>query len=184
MIMLKYAFIINSRTLTPENYSKEFSGPGFQGYICGVNALEQACEVAIKLTAEGFNEIDLCGDYGPEKAAKIKECTGGRVKVFYEIYTDGEEDKFEALPSLNPWGVIIQVGEQWKEDRYFILRSPEFNTHVACVEDLEDAVSAARTMQEEGVTFIELCGYFDQKKRDRIIDAVSGKLPVGYPVKA
>ncbi len=181
--MLKYAFLINSKTLTPETYSREFVGKNFHGYICAVNSFKKACEIAGKLADEGFQEIDLCGDYGLEKAKVIKDSLGSRVKIFYEIYEDGEEDKFEALSSLNPWGVIINVGETWERDRYFLLQSSEFDTHVACVKDLEEALQAARQMQKNGVAFIELCGYFDKEKRDQIISAIEGKMPVGYPVK-
>ncbi|MEG1930748.1 MAG: DUF6506 family protein, partial [Anaerovorax sp.] len=129
--MFKYAFFLDSETLTPENYGKELKGDGFEGVVYGINSLELACETAKKLADQGFDEIDLCGAFDGEKAKIIKEFAGGKMEVWYETYTAPEEEKFNKLSKLNPWGIIIHVGAKWGKDAYTLLKSEECDTYIA-----------------------------------------------------
>ena len=48
------------------------------------------------------------------------------------------------------------------------------------VQGLDEAVSAAKMLQDEGVDCIELCGAFGEAGAKAIIEATGGKLPIGY----
>lgn len=182
--MFKFAFFCNSTTLTPENYCKELSGTDFKGRVYGVNSLEVACSAAKRLADEGFDEIDLCGDFDEAMALEIKKSAGSNVEIWYERYFDSEREKLEALSTLNPWGIIIEVGESWEKDRYSILKSEECDTYIACVNGMEDAIRAAEQMVRDGVTFIELCSYYDEEKTKQLIEGIGGAVPIGYPAQA
>lgn len=182
--MFKYAFFVNSETLTPENYKKELRGDDFEGVVCGINSLELACETAKKLAEQGFEEIDLCGDFNDEMAKEIKEFAGGKIEVWHETFTAPEEEKFNKLSQLNPWGIIIHVGAKWGNDAYTVLKSKECDTYIACVDGMEETFEAAKRMVADGVTFIEVCGYYDEAMCNQIIASIDGAIPVGFPVQA
>ena len=48
------------------------------------------------------------------------------------------------------------------------------------VSDLPAACAAARTLAEEGIGCIELCGAFGEDGARQIIEAAGGTIPVGY----
>ncbi len=182
--MFKFAFFVNSTTLTPENYSKNLLGKDFAGLVCGVNSMELACKKAKELEETGFDEIELCGDFTGEMAKEIKDSTLGKIKICYETYSSQEKAKFDELKELNPWGIIIEVGETWDKDRYSILKSEECDTYIACVNGMEDGIHAAEQMVRDGVKFIELCSYYDEEKTNQVIEGIGGAIPIGAPVEA
>ncbi len=181
--MFKFAFFVNSTSLTPDNYSKHLYGKSFTGLVCGVNSMELACTKAKELEESGFDEIELCGDFDREMAQVIKDSTSGNIKICYETYSLQEKAKFDELEELNPWGIIIEVGETWEKDRYTILKSEECDTYIACVNGMEDGIHAAEQMVMDGVKFIELCSYYDEEKTNQIIEGIGGAIPVGSPTQ-
>lgn len=182
--MFKFAFFVNSETLTPENYKKELHGEGFEGLVCGVNSLELACETAKKLAEEGFEEIDLCGDFDAEKAKTIQGFAGDKIEVWHETFTKPEEEKFEKLTQLNPWGIIIHVGSKWEKDSYTVLKSAECDTYIACVDGMDETFEAAKRMVADGVTFIEICSYYNEEMCNQIVESIGGAIPIGFPIQA
>jgi len=81
----KFAFIIDGGDKYPE--------PIFQNFpnttkICGVKDLDTACVVAKELVEEGYNLIELCGDFQKEGYLKIKEAVDGKAKIGYVIFED------------------------------------------------------------------------------------------------
>lgn len=48
------------------------------------------------------------------------------------------------------------------------------------VQGLDEAVSVAKMLQDEGVGCIELCGAFGEAGAKAIIEATGGNLPVGF----
>lgn len=48
------------------------------------------------------------------------------------------------------------------------------------VSSLEEACTAARTLQEKGIDCIELCGAFGETGARAVISATKNQLPVGY----
>ena len=57
--------------------------------ICGVYDFEEACRVAVKLVEEdGYNLIELCGDFQEPGYQMVKKAVGDNVKVGYVIYPE------------------------------------------------------------------------------------------------
>lgn len=178
--MFRYAFIMNSRKLTPENYSVSFQNDEFFCYISAVHSSEMTKELAKQLAEDGVTVIDLCGDYDEQTTQSVAKATDDQVKVFYAKYSQEEAKKLEALPSLNPYGIIIKgagLSDEWET---LALTSDEFDTKICIVKSDEAAAQAAKALVEQGITFIELCSYFDVEKAAAISAAIEGKVPVGY----
>lgn len=178
--MFKYAFILNSQTLTPESYSKVYENEEFYCRIAAINSMEMCYDLARKLAEDGVQLIDLCGDFDQEKAEAVRKATRDEVKVCYAKYTEEEILKLEALPSLNEYGIIIKAGGIGKTPVRAELKSSECNTYVAFVEDDSMAHAVANEMVKEGINFIELCSYFTKEKAEELVETIAHKVPVGY----
>jgi hypothetical protein len=136
--------------------------------------------LAGKLAEEGYQYLDLCGNYSEEKAKDIGEAANGKLEVNYAKYTEEDLERFNALPSADRYGMII-LGFDPAEDMVRLeLKSDEFNTYIAIAQSEEKAAQAARDMVQEGIDFIELCGYFDRDKAQAMADAIGHKVPIGY----
>ena len=83
-------------------------GPGFDSSvdraqiggvqsITGVSSIEDACAVARALVAEGVGCIELCGAFGSEGAAQIRESAGAGVGIGYVIHDADQDDLFRAF---------------------------------------------------------------------------------------
>jgi hypothetical protein len=177
---MKYAFIMNSGTLDPGTYSTLYEDRKNQYYFAAVHSMEMTRQLAKKLAGEGYDFIDLCGDFDKEKAEDIKKAADGKVQVNYAKYTEEELARFNALPAIDRYGIIV-LGFDLKEASVWLtLESEEYNTWIALVADEETAALEAEKMVEHGIHFIELCGYFTAAKAEKIMGAIDHKVPVGY----
>ena len=59
------------------------------------------------------------------------------------------------------------------------IQTPEVTLVVRGVSNYREAAQVAQQLQAEGIQAIELCGGFGHKGTAQIIEAVSGKIPVG-----
>ena len=57
----------------------DMHGGGVQ--VVGVSSIEDACQTARQLAADGVRCIELCGAFGPDGARRIIEATGNRIPV-------------------------------------------------------------------------------------------------------
>lgn len=178
--MFTSAFILNSRSLTPETYSAEYKNEQFHFYMTAVHGMKMTCEVAVRLADEGFEYLDLCGNYNEEKLIRVQEASGRRLKLSYAKYTEEQQQKFGELESQNEYGLIIMAKGSENKPQRIEMESNEFNTHIALVYSDEMAIEVAQDMVNHGVNFIELCSYFDFEKAETIIEAIGRKVPVGY----
>ena len=177
---MKYAFIMNSAGLDPESYSVTYENGGNQYYFTAVHGMKMTRELAAKLAADGFDLIDLCGDFDEEKALEVEKCTAGKIKAHYAKYSEEELAKFDALESTGEYGIIV-LGFDLTEDIVRLeLTSEEYNTYIAIVAKEEMAADEAKKMVADGINFIELCGYFDSEKAEKVANAIEYKVPVGY----
>ena len=177
---MKYAFIMNSAGLNPESYSVTYQNEGNQYYFAAVHGMIMTRELARKLADEGYQLLDLCGDYDEVKAHDVEEAAGGRMKVNYAKYSAEDQIKFEALESTNQYGIIV-LGFDLTEDLVRLeLKSNEYDTYITIVSEEEMAGTEAKKMVIEGINFIELCGYFDSFKAEKVAKAIDHKIPVGY----
>ena len=177
---MKYAFIMNSGSLSPESYSKLYSERKNQYYFAAVHDMDMARELAKKLADEGYDFIDLCGDFDAEKAEEVRKAAGGKIQVGYAKYTEEDQDRFDKLPAIDRYGIIVLGFDQSEDTVRLTLESNEFNTYIAIVPSEEAAAEAAGQMAADGIHFIELCGYFDAKKAAAVAEAAEHKVPVGY----
>ena len=177
---MKYAFIMNSRSLTPETFSAAYAYQGNEYYFAAVHGMKMTRELVLKLSEQEFKLVDLCGNYNLDKAEEVSRAAEGRLEVSYAKYSDVDQARFEALQRTDRYGIIVLGFEPAEELVRLELRSEEYNADIAIAATEELAAQAARGMVAEGIHFIELCGYFDQEKAEKIADAVEHEIPVGY----
>jgi len=177
---MKYAFIMNSASLNPENYSIMYDNEGNQYYFTAVHGMKMTKELTQKLANDGYELMDLCGDFDEEKAQEVEAAAEGKIKVKYAKYTEEDQAKFEALEASNHYGIIV-LGFDLTEDLVRLeLKSDEYDTYITIVSKEEMAAQEAKKMVIEGIHFIELCGYFDSYKAEKVTKAIEHKVPVGY----
>lgn len=169
---------MNVSGVSPESYSKVFENEDSYNLFAGTGSMEMAAELVKKLAEEGFDLINLCGDFDDDITKRFIEIGQGKMQIYHADYFPEEMAKLEALPSLKEYGFICIVGGLEKIERLALL-SGECNTSLMLVKDLEMACQAAEALAAEGINFIELCSWFDQERTRAIIAAVKGAVPVG-----
>ncbi len=179
--MFTYAFIVNSEGQSPEDYSWNYNNKEMKFKFFATSGMEMTKKYAKKIADEGFEYIDLCGDFDANMAKEVVKATGGRIEVEYAKYFDSEMKKLGNLPKMDEYGIIIMAegltqGTTKKEK----VVGAEFNTTIVMVDSDEMAAAAAQGLVDGGIDFIELCSYFNEIKAGEIIDAIDGKVPVGY----
>ena len=180
MSLVKYAFIMNSQTLTPDFYTGTTQSDSFLASFYAVNSFEMAKKTAAKLANEGYAFIDLCGDYDEAAANAIQKFAGEKTEVAYMKYFPEEMEKMQELESLFDYGIIIIHESFNPEVNHLLLKSDEFMTHIVAVSNLEQACQAAQKFKTEGIDFIELCSDFTAEMAKKIIESVDGQIPVGF----
>lgn len=172
---MKFAFIINTDGGHPDTYEITCTAGNNENHIYGVTGVEEGVAFAKGLAKEGFELLNLCGDFTAENAADIA-AEGMRVKN--ADYMPEELKKIEALEDLSHYGIIVVdagLSETVKADK----KDPACNAYARFIKDVDGACEAAKELVEEGVAFIELCSWFDKEKTDAVIAAIDGKVPVG-----
>lgn len=176
--MFKYAFIENVEGASPEQYSFIYENAESYNMVAGTSSFEMTQELVKKLDSEGYDLIDLCGDFDDEAVKKLLSVTKNGIDICHADYLPEQLEKIEALESLKEYGIVI-VMDGVEETECFTLESEACNTHVRFTKDLEAAKAAAKELTEQGVYFLELCSYFDREKTLEVIEAIDGKVPVG-----
>ena len=164
---MKYAFIMNSGTLNPENYSVLYEDKGNCYFFTAVHGMDMTRALAMQLADDGYELIDLCGDFDGEKAEDIRKASGGKLKVNYAKYSKEELEKFNALVSNDRYGIIVLGFDPGREFVRLELESSEYNTYITIAANEETAALEAKKMAADGIHFIELCSYFDAKGRKK-----------------
>lgn len=177
---MKYAFVMNSRSLTPERFSLTYEHLGNIYYFTAVHGMKMTRELAVTLAAEEYKILDLCGAYDADKAEDVRNAAEGRLDVSYAKYSDEDQARFEALPSADRYGIIVLGFDPAEELVRLKLESEEYNAYIAIAGSEEAAAQAARDMVLDGIHFIELCGYFDRERAEMIAAAAGRKVPIGY----
>jgi hypothetical protein len=177
---MKYAFIMNSATLNPESYSALYEEEGNQYYFAATHGMQMTRELAKRLADDGYELIDLCGDFDEDKAEEIRKASEGKIRVNYAKYTEEEMAKYNALTANNRYGIIVLGFDLSKDLVNLELESGEYNTYVAIAATEETAAQEAKRMVAEGIHFIELCGYFNSERAAAIAKAIDHKVPLGY----
>lgn len=176
--MMKFAFLLIEPGQSPENYSGTYENKESFNLVAGFDALEDVKEYAGKLAEEGYNLINLCGEFDDEYTARIQEITGPDVKVYHADYTPEELVKIEAVSTINKYGVII-VMSGVEDPEEVVLSNNGSYAKAIFVKDQEQANEAAKQLTAEGMDDIELCSWFDAEKTQKVIEAIGGSVPVG-----
>lgn len=176
--MFKYAFIENVDGASPEKYSFVYENKESFSMVAGTCSFEMTQDLVKKLDSEGYDLIDMCGDFDDEAVEKLLGETKSGIRILHADYLPTELEKIEALESLQEYGIVI-VMKGVEETQSFTLKNEACNTHVRFTKDLEAAKAAAKELVEQGVYFLELCSFFNKERTLEIIDAIGGKVPVG-----
>ena len=178
--MKKFAYVENVPDLSVENYMESFDDGEYVNHIAGFDGVDACMDYVKGLIRDGYELINLCGDFGKEHTEELMQDAPEGTKVCYAAYLPEELTKLEALEQYIEYGMII-VGNV-EEPVRLELAAPEMNTHTVFVKDLEQAIAVARQFAEDGVDGIELCSWFDLEKTKAVIAAVetvSKTIPVG-----
>ncbi len=177
--MMKAAFVANSERQTPQTYFLHYDHPGFRFRFVAVSGVEMAREAVRSFADQGFDLVDLCGDFDPETAEAFRQEAGGRIKVSAAVYSPAEMEKLNALEAIDRYGIIVMGAGDLDRPIWLEKENEEFNTRIAVVTGEETAREAAREMVREGIHFIELCSYFDAQRTEALSRAIGGAVPIG-----
>lgn len=176
--VMKYAFIANIAGVTPETYSTVFETSESYNLIAGVDGMDAAREYVKKLVEDGFELIDLCGDFDDVITAEMQEMAGPDVEINHADYTKDELVKLNHLDTFRDYGVII-MAEEIDKPHEAVLRSDACDMRVIFVKDMRQAKNAAKRLIEKRVNFIELCSWFDILRLMPIVEVTENRVPVG-----
>ena len=87
---MKFAFILDVKGVTPESYSAVLETDGRYNLVAGVDGEEVAAEYIMKLAAEGFDEINLSGDFDDDfvetLAKEVREKISPSITIKNTVY--------------------------------------------------------------------------------------------------
>ncbi len=75
---------------------------------------------------------------------------------------------------------FIMRDPSYDEPKSAQVDSPAFAMTVYAVGTVEQACDVAKSLVEDGIQLIELCGAFKGTMIDEVIKAIDGKVPVGH----
>ncbi|MBQ9060259.1 MAG: hypothetical protein IJ128_03865 [Firmicutes bacterium] len=176
--MFKFAYLINMPGYTPETYGDVYENEESYSIIAGVDGAEGAKAFVRKLEKDGYDLINLCSDFDEQASEEIRRSMGVPVEVQNAKYFPEEFKKLEALTDPVNYGVIIQM-DGVEESVRISLDSPDCNTRAIFVKDMDRAKEAIRILVDEGIHFVELCGWFEADMTREMIAAAGGSIPVG-----
>ena len=175
---MKFAFVANIAGVSPETYSTVYETAGNYNLVAGVDGMSAAKEYIRKLAEDGFELINLCGDFNDEVTEEIRDMVGERVEVRNVQYTVDDLIKLDFLESFKNYGVMIH-DENVEKFHEVVLRSDACDMRVIFVPDMRQAKRAAARMLEKRVGFMDLCSWFDTLRLEVLIDATDNSIPIG-----
>lgn len=162
---------------TPKTCYGEYNNQESHTRIVGLEK-EASGEYIKALAEDGFKMVDLCGDFNQDDVEKLTAAADGKIKIRAAAFLPEEAEKMEKLESLFEYGIVVHM-KGVKETEWVDIINRQGNTYVAFVGGIEAAREAARELVKKGVSFIELCSWFDREKYEQVIEAIEGAVPVG-----
>lgn len=78
------------------------------------------------------------------------------------------------------WAFIYKSPGCREQDQHAVLMSPQHRSLMYGVGSVEEGCLLAARLEQEGCKLIELCGGFGAEGAKKVIEAVGGRIPVGY----
>lgn len=175
---MKFAFIANIAGATPETYSAAFETAEAYNLIVGVDGMDAAKVYVKQLAEDGYDLINLCGDFDEEITQELRAIAGEAVEIQHADYSANELAKLEKLESFKNYGIII-VDNTIDAPHEEKLEIESCDIRAIYVNSIEMACEAGKSLVDGGIDFIELCSWFDKEKMEAIVDATGNKVPVG-----
>ncbi|MEG2203596.1 MAG: DUF6506 family protein [Oscillospiraceae bacterium] len=91
----KFAFLLLGAHYDPAVHQAQFETEHQMTRICTVRSFDEARERIAALDREGFGAIELCGAFGPEKAAELIALTHNRVAIGFVTHLPEQDALFE-----------------------------------------------------------------------------------------
>ncbi len=175
---MKYAFIFDCDIPSGEDFNCQV---GFGQEICfvaGVSPVEDAIPLAKRLAAQGFDSMGFCGAFEEDMIATLQEAVGPQVGVHQMQYLPEQLEMLSEMNSFREYGVLIQADGLTSNAR-FLLKNDSSNTKVCFVPNWNGAKEAVKELFEEGIYFIECCGWFKESMIRDMIHMTCGTIPIG-----
>lgn len=176
--MLKFAFMISMPDLEPDKFVAVYDNEESHNVVIGMDGKEAAKDQFKQFVDNGYTLFNLCSGFNSDDAAEFQAMAGEGVKVRAAVYNETEGEKIEALDDFSKYGVVI-VMRGVEESAEVDCAGPGFEAKAIFVKDQDAANEAAKKLVAHGVTFIELCSWFDADRTQSVIDAIGGAVPVG-----
>lgn len=93
--MKKYAFLLMGSQFAPEEHNAHFETEQQVSSIFTVKSLEEAGTLLLRLAAEGYGAVELCGAFGEEAARKLIALTHNRIAVGYSVHLPEQNVLFD-----------------------------------------------------------------------------------------
>ena len=93
----KFAFFLMGKEFDPASDRAVFETGSCISYVYTVRNLEHAKKLAAQCAQDGVGVIELCGAFGSEGAAQIRESAGAGVGIGYVIHDADQDDLFRAF---------------------------------------------------------------------------------------
>jgi hypothetical protein len=175
---MKYAFIFDCDIPSGEDFFCEI---GMGQEVClaaGVSPIEDAVALAQKLASQGFTDMGFCGAFDDVMIAKIREVVGADVNVNQMQFLPEQMEMLGEMNSFREYGVLIQADGLTSNAR-FLLTNESCNAKICFVPNWNSARDAVKELFEEGIYFIECCGWFKESMIRELITMTCDTIPIG-----
>ena len=95
--IMKFAFVASIAGVSPETYSTVYETAGNYNLVAGVDGMSAAKEYIRKLAEDGFELINLCGDFDEEITEELRGIAGEAVEIQHADYSAEELAKYQAV---------------------------------------------------------------------------------------
>jgi hypothetical protein len=175
---MKYAFIFDCDIPSGEDFNCQV---GFGQEVClvaGVSPIEDALSLAQKLASQGFTEMGFCAAFDDGMISKIKIAVGAEVNVHQMQYLPEQLEMLGEMNSFREYGVLIQADGLTSNAR-FLLKNDSCNAKICFAPNWNCAKDAVKELFEEGIYFIECCGWFKESMVRDMIQMTCDTIPIG-----
>ena len=175
---MKYAFIFDCDIPSGDDFSCQVGCGQEVCQVTCVSPVEEAIPLAKKLAKQGFTTMGFCGAFDDDLIAKLQEAVGPDVSINQMQFLPEQLEMLGEMNSFREYGVLIQADGLTSNAR-FILKNDSCNAKVCFVPNWEHAKDAVRELFEEGIYFIECCGWFKESMVRDMIKMTCGTIPIG-----